>query len=201
MENLLRKAVERDELDLHYQPQYRLGDGAVFGVEALLRWNNQELGPLAPTEFIPVAEESPLILSIGEWVLRKACQQAKVWLSQGISLHHVAVNVSVIQLLHKGFCSMVAKVLDETGLPPRALQLELTESALISDEAHMLKTLESLSQMGVLLAIDDFGTGYSSLNRLMKFPIDCLKIDQSFIGAIEDNGVPRRNNRGDCYHE
>lgn len=189
LENHLRKAIERGELDLHYQPQLDLATGQFCGMEALLRWDCQELGRISPAEFIPLAEDTGLIVSIGEWVLRKACLQAKNWRNQGIPLNRMAVNVSVMQLLHKGFPSLVATILAETGLEPNVLELELTESALISDEDNVLAVLLSLKQIGVQLAIDDFGTGYSSLSRLKNFPIDCLKVDQSFVCDIEQNSA------------
>ncbi len=185
MENNLRKAIERGELDLHYQPQFDVLTGHFFGVEALLRWHSSEFGMVPPAEFIPLAEESGLILGIGEWVLRKACQQAKKWRDQGIPLRRMAVNVSALQFLHKGFPSMVESVLTETGLEPEVLELELTESALIRDEDIVLGTLQSLKQIGLQLSIDDFGTGYSSLARLKTFPIDSLKIDRAFVSNIE----------------
>jgi EAL domain-containing protein (putative c-di-GMP-specific phosphodiesterase class I) len=155
----------------------------------LLRWNNHELGEISPSEFIPLAEETGLVVGIGEWVLRKACLQAKNWQDQALPITRIAVNVSTIQLLHKGFAARLAKILAETGLEPQALELELTESALISDEDNILGILQSLKQIGVTLAIDDFGTGYSSLSRLMDFPIDCLKIDQCFTRDIEKDSA------------
>ena len=185
LENHLRKAIEHGELELYYQPQLDLATGKLCGLEALLRWNSQEIGRLSPAEFIPLAEETGLIISIGEWLLRKACQQAKNWQDQGIPLSRMAVNVSAIQFLYKGFSSLVATILAETGLVPVVLELELTESALINDEDIVLGVLQSLKQIGVQLAIDDFGTGYSSLSRLKNFPIDRLKIDQSFVCNLE----------------
>lgn len=187
LENHLRKAIERGELDLHYQPQLDVATGEYCGVEALIRWNSQELGPISPAEFIPLAEDTGLIISIGEWVLRQACNQAGAWRNQATSLVRMSVNVSAMQFLHKGFCSLVAAILAETGLEPRILVLELTESALISDEDSALDVLLSLKRIGIQLAIDDFGTGYSSLSRLKNFPIDRLKIDQSFVRDIEQN--------------
>lgn len=187
LENHLRKAIERGELDLHYQPQLDVASGAFFGLEALLRWDSPELGRISPVEFIPLAEETGLIVGIGEWVLRRACRQAKSWRDQGIPLTRMAVNVSAIQFLHKGFSSLVATILDETGLEPDVLELELTESALINDEDDVLQVLQTLKKVGVQLAIDDFGTGYSSLSRLKNFPIDRLKIDQSFVSGIEQD--------------
>ena len=192
LENHLRKAIDRLELDLHYQPVFDLARGQFCGVEALLRWNNPELGQISPAEFIPLAEETGLIINIGEWVLRKACLQANDWLKQGIPLGRMAVNISAMQILHKGFASQVDKILRETNLEPHLLELELTETALISDESNVLDVLIALKRIGIQLAIDDFGMGYSSLSRLKNFPIDRLKIDQSFISDIElysDNGA------------
>jgi diguanylate cyclase (GGDEF)-like protein len=187
LENHLRKAIELDELELYYQPQLDVATGIFFGLEALIRWNCQELGRLSPAEFIPLAEETGLIVSIGEWVLREACRQAKTWRDQGIPLSRMAVNVSAIQFLHKGFSALVKTILAETGLEPDVLELELTESVLINDEDIVLSVLRSLKQIGVQLAIDDFGTGYSSLSRLKNYPIDRLKIDQGFVRNIEQD--------------
>lgn len=187
MENHLRKAIERNELELHYQPIFNIAIGKFCGVEALLRWDNHELGKVTPIEFIPLAEETGLIVKIGEWVLRQACIKIKNWGNQGILLSRMAVNVSAMQLLHKGFASQVTAILKETGLDPGILELELTESALISDEDSVLEALHDLKKIGVQLAIDDFGTGYSSLSRLKNFPIDRLKIDRNFIRDIEDS--------------
>ncbi|MGV8711511.1 MAG: GGDEF/EAL domain-containing response regulator [Nitrosomonas sp.] len=187
MENYLRKAVERNELNLYYQPQLDMDQGSFNGLEVLLRWDNKELGSISPTEFIPLAEETGLILHIGEWVLRQACSQAHIWCNQGISLSRIAVNVSAVQLLHRGFPALVGTILKETGLEPSLLELELTESALINDVDLVIEILEQLKQVGVQLAIDDFGTGYSSLSRLMNFPIDRLKIDQAFVRNLEQN--------------
>jgi diguanylate cyclase (GGDEF)-like protein len=187
LENQLRKAIERGELDLHYQPQLDVVTGKFCGLEALLRWDSHELGQISPAEFIPLAEETGLIVGIGEWVLRKACQQAKKLQDQNIPFNRMAVNVSAIQFLHKGFSSLVKKILVETGLKPDVLELELTESVLINDEDIVLNVLQSLKKIGVQLAIDDFGTGYSSLSRLKSFPIDRLKIDQGFVRNIEQD--------------
>jgi EAL domain-containing protein (putative c-di-GMP-specific phosphodiesterase class I) len=187
LENSLHKAIERNELELHYQPQLNLEKGQFFGSEALLRWKQQELGWISPVEFIPLAEETGLIVDIGEWVLRQACLQAKIWQGKGLSMGYMAVNVSAVQLLYKDFPNIVAAVLAETGLPPETLELEVTESALIADENSVATSLKNLKDLGVQLAIDDFGTGYSSLSRLINFPIDRLKIDRSFIMDVEQN--------------
>ena len=186
LDNQLHKAVERNELELHYQPQFDLTTGQYCGVEALLRWNCQELGRISPAEFIPLAEDNGLIIQIGEWVLREACLQAKSWQGKNVPLTRMSVNVSGKQLLHKAFPLLVATVLAETGLMPDALELEVTESALIFEEDAVLEVLQALKQIGVQLSIDDFGTGYSSLSRLMNFPIDCLKIDQTATCKITD---------------
>lgn len=187
LENHLRKAIELNELELHYQPQLDIGKGEFCALEALVRWKCQALGWLAPNDFIPVAEETGLIVTIGEWVLRQACRQAKKLRDDGVPLSRMAVNVSAIQFLHKGFPLLVKKILAETGLEPAVLELELTESVLVNDEGIVLNVLQSLKEIGVELAIDDFGTGYSSLSRLKSFPIDRLKIDRSFMHNIEQD--------------
>ncbi|NOU42930.1 MAG: EAL domain-containing protein [Methyloglobulus sp.] len=184
LENYLHKAIDRGELALHYQPQMDLVTGEFCGVEALLRWYSPELGHISPAEFIPLAEETGLIVNIGEWVLRQACIQAKTWHNQGI-LGRMAVNVSARQLRQHDFSMLVAKIVAETGIDPQNLELEVTESALIFEEDHVLDVLRSLKKIGVLLAIDDFGTGYSSLSRLKNFPIDRLKVDKSFVDDVE----------------
>jgi diguanylate cyclase (GGDEF)-like protein len=185
IESHLRKAIERGELALHYQPQVKAVSGEVCGVEALLRWRSEELGPVSPVDFIPLAEETGLIVSIGEWVLRTACFQAEAWRNLGLWLPRMAVNVSAVQFMHKGFPDLVSRILDETGLEPKVLELELTESALVHDADGAAQALRALKGIGVQLAIDDFGTGYSSLSRLKQFPIDRLKIDRSFVRDIE----------------
>jgi diguanylate cyclase (GGDEF)-like protein len=184
LENMLRQALARDELSLHYQPQVDLTSGELSGLEALLRWESPDLGRVPPVEFIPVAEESGLIVPIGEWVLRSACAQAKAWLDAGLSLPRMAVNVSVMQFVHRGFPATVARILAETGLPAGALELEVTETLLMKDSTDAASTLKALKDLGVQLAVDDFGTGYSSLSRLKEFPIDRLKIDKSFVQAV-----------------
>jgi EAL domain-containing protein (putative c-di-GMP-specific phosphodiesterase class I) len=140
-----------------------------------------------PAEFIPLAEHTGLIISIGEWVLRSACTQTKAWLEQGLPITKIAVNVSVAQFLHSGFPALIEQIITETGLPPQFLELELTESALVKDHLSILAVLNSIKKIGVALAIDDFGTGYSSLSRLKDFPIDRLKIDQMFVRNLEGN--------------
>lgn len=187
LETHLRKAIERGELDLHYQPVLDLTTGQFNGLEALLRWLSPELGPIHPEEFIPVAEETSLINKIGEWVLRKACAQLQAWRQIGLPLIRIAVNVSALQILQKGFPSLISTILSDTGLPPEVLELELTESILIKDETIILETLKALKNIGVILTIDDFGTGYSSMRLLKSFPIDRLKIDQMFVQNLEQD--------------
>ncbi len=184
MESQLRKAIERNELTLHYQPQLDLLSGRICGVEALVRWTNALLGTLSPLEFIPLAEETGLIIPIGEWVLRTACRQAKAWQVAGMGLERMAVNISVLQFVQPGFPGLVAQILEETGLEPRALELEITESLLMKDPEGALATLRVLKNLGVQLAIDDFGTGYSSLSRLKQLPLDRLKIDKAFVREV-----------------
>ncbi len=184
LENLMRRALHTNEFTLWYQPQIGLATGEVCGMEALLRWNSPELGMVPPMEFIPVAEECGLIIPIGEWVLRTACRQAKAWRDEGHTQLRVAVNISVLQFVHMGFPELVQSILEETGLEPSALELEITESLLMKDGGNAIETLNALKRLGVSLAIDDFGTGYSSLSRLKDFPIDRLKIDRSFIQSI-----------------
>ncbi|HEX5267772.1 MAG TPA: EAL domain-containing protein [Acidimicrobiales bacterium] len=181
----LHRAVERSELVLHYQPAVRLADGALSGVEALVRWHRPGEGLVPPLDFIPVAEQTGLIVPIGAWVLEEACRQLAVWREE-LTAHGltVAVNVSARQLTHPGFVAFVARVLESTGLPASALTLEITESALIDDVGQGAATLAALRDMSVGVAVDDFGTGYSSLSYLQQFPVDDLKIDRSFISRL-----------------
>jgi EAL domain-containing protein (putative c-di-GMP-specific phosphodiesterase class I) len=164
--------------------------GTISGVEALLRWTNAELGAVSPVEFIPVAEETGLILAIGKWVLRAACQQAQAWRTEGLPLQRMAVNVSGRQFALAEYPQEVAEILRETGLDPAVLELEITESVVMSNEAWAEKAIKELKALGISLAIDDFGTGYSSLSYLHRFPIDILKIDRSFVSRLtnSDNG-------------
>ncbi|MEK7738193.1 MAG: EAL domain-containing protein, partial [Pseudomonadota bacterium] len=181
MRNGLSKALEHDEFVLHYQPQINLASGAVVGVEALIRWNNPELGMVPPGRFISVAEESGLIVPIGEWVMREACRQAMVWKKAGLPGLMMAVNLSAVQFKRGNVEQTVINALEESGYDPCFLELEITESILIQNYESALDTVKRLKQLGVKLAIDDFGTGYSSLSYLKRFAIDKLKIDQSFI--------------------
>ena len=184
MENQLRKAIEQNDLSLHYQPQLDLPSGRISGVEALLRWHSPVLGSVSPVDFIPLAEETGLIISIGEWVLRTACQQARRWQEQGTGLQRMAVNISVLQFVQPSFPALVARILEETGLAPESLELEITESLLMKDPEGATCTLQALKDLGVQLAIDDFGTGYSSLSRLKQLPLDRLKIDKAFVREV-----------------
>jgi diguanylate cyclase (GGDEF)-like protein len=181
IEGALRVALERNELVLHYQPQTDIAAGRVVGMEALIRWQHPELGMVAPNRFIPLAEETGLILPIGAWVLRTACEQMVAWRSAGRHGLRMAVNVSARQMAERDFVQSVAQVLADTGLPPSCLELELTESQVMSDVEHAIAVMHQLKKLGVLLAIDDFGTGYSSLAHLKRFEVDVLKIDQTFV--------------------
>lgn len=187
IQNCLRHAIERQQLQLHYQPQVELSSGRVTGAEALLRWNCPELGQVAPDRFIPIAEESGLIIPIGEWVLREACQQAQAWRQAGRPPLVVAVNMSALQFRRSDPVALVSQVLAETRLPASCLELELTESLLVENVEEVLETLERLKALGGRLSIDDFGTGYSSLSYLKRFPIDKLKIDRAFVRDVAIN--------------
>ena len=180
----LHHALERGEFALHYQPQVALAGGGIFGVEALLRWNDAELGPVSPGQFIPVAEEMGLIVPIGDWVLREACRQCKSWLDAGLGPLRVAVNLSPRQFRQKKLAQRIGEILRETGLPAACLEIETTEGMVMKHAERAITTLTELNRVGVQIAIDDFGTGYSSLAYLQRFPVHVLKIDQSFVQAI-----------------
>ncbi len=184
MQGKLRYAVERKELFLHYQPQIDLRSGVVIGVEALARWNNPELGLVPAGKFIPIAEETDIILTVGEWVLRQACMQAKTWLDMKLPPITVSVNLSARQFRHANLPELVAAILADVGLEPRYLNLELTESAVMQNTTSAIETMMALDKLGVELSIDDFGIGYSSLSYLKRFPVSRLKIDQSFVRDI-----------------
>ena len=187
VENHLRKALDQKELDLYYQPQIDIKSGRFSSVEALVSWRNEELGLVPAAEFISLAEETGLIVSIGEWVLRRTCAQAKQWLDQGLPLTRIAVNISAVQLLQKGFPALIDQLLRDAGLPHWILELELTEASIVSTEDEVLEMLREIKKTGVQLAIDDFGIGYSSLGKLRHFPIDRLKIHPTFIRHLEQD--------------
>jgi diguanylate cyclase (GGDEF)-like protein len=191
IEEQLRGALERNEFSLQYQPQFDVRTGAISGIEALLRWTNAELGAVSPVEFIPVAEETGLVLAIGKWALRTACQQAQAWRTDGLPVQRMAVNVSGRQFALAEFPNEVAEVLKDTGLPPAVLELEITESVVMADEAWAEKAINQLKALGISLAIDDFGTGYSSFGRLRHFAVDRLKIDRSFVTSITEGSDDR----------
>ena len=184
IEGGLRRALERQEFMLHYQPKINLESGTISGVEALVRWQHPQRGLILPEQFVWIAEDCGLIVPIGAWVLREACRQAQTWQDAGLPPIPVAVNISAVQFRHKDFLESLAGILKDTGLAPRYLELELTESVLMHDADFTTSVLKALKAMGVRLAIDDFGTGYSSLSYLTRFPIDSLKIDQSFLRDI-----------------
>ena len=180
----LRKVIDRGELRLVYQPRLALDTSRITGVEALLRWNSDEHGEIPPTDFIPLAEESGQILEIGEWVLREACQTLRRWHQHGLGELGMSVNVSVLQLLRGDFPSVVRRVLEDTGLSPHMLELEITESVLMANAQQTASRLQAFREIGVSLAIDDFGTGYSSLSYLKRLPISTIKIDKEFIDDL-----------------
>lgn len=190
LEGELRTALAHGQFELHYQPQISLVDGALTSMEALVRWRHPERGLIGPGEFIPLAEETGLIVPLGEWVLRTACAQTSKWLHQGLPPLRVAVNLSARQFNDQQLPALIQAVLRETLLPPRYLELEITESLLIDDVKAANDILHKLKSLGVTLSLDDFGTGYSSLAQLKRFPLDILKIDRSFIIDIAPEGTP-----------
>jgi len=195
LENDLRRAVERDELVLYYQPQMRLEDDKIVGAEALIRWQHPELGLVPPARFIPIAEESGLIVPIGEWVLEEACAQNKAWIDDGRPPIVMSVNLSSRQFHQENMLRTVTQILEKTGLAADQLVLELTESSLMQNPDDAVVTLCLLNNMGIGISIDDFGTGYSSLGHLKRFPINALKVDRAFIDDItkkpEDDAIVR----------
>ncbi len=187
LENALRHALELNQMCLHYQPQMLLSTGHIIGAEALLRWHHPELGMILPTEFIPIAEDSGLILSIGEWVIRTAARQMKTWMDCGIAPMIMAVNLSVVQFRTSNFPELVTRILEEEQLPPQYLELELTEGVAMKDPVGAIEVMDSLHKRGIRMSIDDFGTGYSSLSYLKQFKVYKLKIDQSFVRDLTDD--------------
>jgi EAL domain-containing protein (putative c-di-GMP-specific phosphodiesterase class I) len=188
IEASLRRAVAQGEFTLHYQPKVHLETGALSGAEALIRWRHPKRGLVAPDSFIPVAEETGLIVPIGRWVLGEACRQARAWQDAGLRPVPVAVNISALEFGSPGFVDGVRRVLDDTRFDPRLLEMELTESVLMENASATGDMLRELKAMGVRLALDDFGTGYSSLSYLMKLPIDALKVDRVFVREIAEEG-------------
>jgi diguanylate cyclase (GGDEF)-like protein/PAS domain S-box-containing protein len=187
LENQLRRALERKQFEVYYQPQMDILTGNIIGAEALVRWNHPDLGVISPAKFIPLAEETGIILQIGEWVLTEAAKQAKQWVSTLHRIHRIAVNVSGIQIMQSNFADTVYGILIETDCDPDALELEITESTVMQNTQHVINTFDRIKSLGVKLAIDDFGTGYSSLSNLKRLPLDKLKIDRSFVRDLPDD--------------
>jgi EAL domain-containing protein (putative c-di-GMP-specific phosphodiesterase class I) len=185
LENSLRQGLDREEFFVKYQPQWDLKTSRMIGVEVLLRWQSLDFGLLPPSEFIALTENSGLIFELGQWVLRTACLQSKQWEMAGYHDFKVAVNISGKQLRQPDFLEMISSVVKETGVTPRCLELEFTESVIMEDAEKTIDTLRLLKKLGVQLSIDNFGTGYSSLNYLKHFPIDRIKIDRSFIADLD----------------
>ncbi len=184
LETWLRYALERDEFEVYYQPQLNLRTGQIEGAEALIRWHHPQAGTISPALFIPLAEETGLIISIGQWVLETACRQARQWQDMNLGLRHMSVNLSSVQFNQGNLTQQVAKTLQASGLSPSLLELEITETSLIQDANAAVQTLNELKALGIQLAVDDFGTGYSSLSYLQNLPIDTLKIDNCFVRGV-----------------
>lgn len=191
LENSLHSALERQEFVIYYQPQVNVDTGQIIQVEALLRWQHPKLGLVSPQTFIPLAEETGLIVPIGEWVLRQACRQWQHWHQIGLPDMRVAVNLSARQLQHPDLVATVTTLLQESQLPPSILELEITETAAMRDVDATIETLQALRSLGVRISMDDFGTGYSSLSYLKKFPLHGLKIDRAFIQEVAHNEADR----------
>jgi diguanylate cyclase (GGDEF)-like protein len=191
MEANLRRALQNDELTLHYQPQIDVNSGRMTGLEVLTRWTCPELGPVSPAEFIPVAEESGVIVPLGRWVLQTACRQAAAWYNAGLfdDIAHFAVNLSAAQTRDKGLMDQILGLLDETGLPANLLELEITEGVMMENVNANLELMARIQAAGIHLSIDDFGTGYSSMAYLKRFPVDQLKIDRSFVSGVPGDGA------------
>jgi EAL domain-containing protein (putative c-di-GMP-specific phosphodiesterase class I) len=186
LESDLRHALEQGEFLLYYQPQFS-GDGMrLTGVEALLRWRHPKRGLVPPGDFIPVLEELGLVVQVGDWVLSEACRQLKSWHQAKMRLPKISVNISARQFADGQLAQRIAAIIEDSGLPPACLELELTESILMRDVGEAMNILENLKRLGLCIAVDDFGTGYSSLNYLKQFPIDVLKIDRSFVDGLPD---------------
>jgi EAL domain-containing protein (putative c-di-GMP-specific phosphodiesterase class I) len=185
VESDLRAAIEREEFVLFYQPVFNVEDGHVVAFEALVRWQHPERGLVSPGEFIPIAEDTGLILPLGEWVIRTACRQAKDWQDRGLPALPVAVNLSGYRFHRSDPCANISQVLDGTGLAPEYLHVEITESVVLQDIERTVEILSDLRKMGVQISIDDFGTGYSSLSYLKRLPADSVKIDRSFVSGLD----------------
>lgn len=185
LERDLRIALQKQQFRLHYQPQLDLATGRIVGVEALLRWRHPERGEISPAEFIPVAESSGLIMPIGDWVLRTACREARAWQDAGLPPVRVAINLSAMQFRHRNLLDTITAALAESGLEPRWLEVELTESLIMRDVRATIDTLQHLHELGVQIAVDDFGTGYSSLSYLTRFPVSKIKLDKSFVRDVD----------------
>lgn len=187
MENQLRRALERDQFEVYYQPQVCLLSGDIIGAEALIRWHHPDLGLVSPATFIPVAEETGLIVQIGEWVLRQAAVQVMQWIADGYAMQWVSINVSGVQIMRSNFADTVYGILVETDCNPATLELEVTESTVMQNTEYVIETFDRIKQLGLRLAIDDFGTGYSSLSNLKRLPLDKIKIDQSFVRGLPED--------------
>jgi EAL domain-containing protein (putative c-di-GMP-specific phosphodiesterase class I) len=185
LESSLRRALDRGEFTLYYQPRVDLFSGRVIGAEALLRWRHPEIGLVPPVEFIPILEETGMIIPVGDWVLRQASQQNRAWQDMGLPPIRMAVNLSVRQFIQKDLAESVLRVLEQVGLAPEYMELEITEDLLLEHNQTNIITLTKLRNHGIHISIDDFGTGYSSLSYLKRLPIDTLKIDQSFVRDID----------------
>lgn len=187
IEAALRRAIDRDSFDLHFQAKVDLATRTIIGAEALVRWTSDQLGPIGPDEFIPLAERTGLIMPLGEWVIRKACEHGAAWAKLGLPPIHVGVNLSAVQFAHGDLVGWIRRSIDETGLDPRRLDLELTETMLASDPGDTVRTLGRLKDLGARVSMDDFGTGYSSLSYLTRFPLDSLKVDRAFVMSLPDD--------------